>query len=287
MSEALNPKPVNEWTPMALAAKSGDAEAVRRLLESGEPADPPAHPSGITPMNVAVAKGHVAVVELLLTAGGSVNTRFVIRSANDGEETDGRLLSIAACNGHVELVELLLRHGADPNASEHPGGNALLVAVREKKYNMSTKLAVVRALLRGGSAPDRRGLDGYSALHTAAARGDAEVIALLAEHGASLLLRNDDGHSALTIAADGEWDAAVDALLAAGAEPDASVSMRGMSFLYKRACVQRDASEARLREERAKVASFVYAIPHIVASAGSLHRERILGAPGGDPRVHQ
>jgi ankyrin repeat protein len=180
---------------------------------------------------------------------------------------------MAACNGHVELVELLLRHGADPNASEHPGGSALLVAVREKKNNLPTKPAVVRALLRGGAAPDRRGLDGCSALHTAAEQGYAEVVELLAERGASLLLRDDDGRSALTLAADNQRDAATGALLAAGAEPDESMTARGWSFMCGRACGQRDVAEALLREERAKVASFMFAIPHIVASAS---RKRII-----------
>jgi ankyrin repeat protein len=235
-------------------------------------ADPPAHPSGITPMTVAVMKGHVAVVELLLFAGADANCRIMARSQADGSEMDARLLSMAACSGHAEMVELLLRNGADPDAPERPGGNALLVAVREPKHNLSTKPEVVRALLRGGAAPDGKGLDGYSALHVAADQGYAEVITLLAEHGASLLPRTDAGQSALTLAADGERDAAVGALLATGAEPDDSMSVRGMSFMYRRACGQRDAYEARLREERAKVESFVCAIPHIVASASARGR---------------
>ena len=55
-----------------VAAQSGDAERVRTLLPPyGDPVvdGPPAAPGGLTPLMIAAAGGHEAVVELLLRCG--------------------------------------------------------------------------------------------------------------------------------------------------------------------------------------------------------------------------
>jgi ankyrin repeat protein len=291
-----------EWTPMVLAVKAGDADAVRRLLEAGEPAQP-SGPAFLTPMSCAALKGHVAILELLLAAGASANPELV--SQRDPPDTS-TLLSCAAGGGHTEAVELLLRHGADPNAREHPGGTALMVAVREEVHNLSNKAAVVRALLRGGADPNignnhdfevtaliiaaREGMSdvaeelliggaaleltdteaGWTALHWAAARGRLEAARVLLRHGASPDSRDDHNWNAADTAANLQSDSVLDLLLAAGTAPNLpNLTYTGWEALYRGERSRREACEALLREEQAKVESFRNAIPHIVACAAA------------------
>jgi hypothetical protein len=61
-----------------VAAQSGDVDRVRTLLPPyGDPAvdGPPAAPGGLTPLMIAAAGGHEAVVELLLRCGADPTRR--------------------------------------------------------------------------------------------------------------------------------------------------------------------------------------------------------------------
>ena len=61
-----------------VAAQSGDVDRVRTLLPPyGDPAvdGPPAAPGGLTPLMIAAAGGHEAVVELLLACGADPSQR--------------------------------------------------------------------------------------------------------------------------------------------------------------------------------------------------------------------
>ena len=60
-------------------------------------------------------------------------------------------------------------------------------------------------------------------LHAAASAGDADMIAVLIEHGANVEARMPDGHRPVHTAAQGGRSAAVKALLDAGADPNVSV----------------------------------------------------------------
>jgi ankyrin repeat protein len=63
---------VRKAVDLFAAAQSGDVEQVRTLLPPyGDPVvdGPPAAPGGLTPLMIAAAGGHEAVVELLLRCG--------------------------------------------------------------------------------------------------------------------------------------------------------------------------------------------------------------------------
>ena len=209
-------------SPLHLAASSGDAAAVRRLL-SGESADTGAaltrvDGSGRTPLHVAAAAGHASCVVALVAARADVGAR-----TNKGNSA----LALAAKYGRGEVATLLIERGGaavvadDVRAVLHaarrvPADAELLdalaahgaLAAREERAPRRTALMAVagageaaptRLLLRLRAdvcATDERGCN---ALHHAAAdRGTPEVLRLLIEEGGAPIDATDQhGNSAL------------------------------------------------------------------------------------------
>ncbi|KAK4251198.1 hypothetical protein C7999DRAFT_37810 [Corynascus novoguineensis] len=101
------------------AARTGDADAVRQLVDKGTPPDLQNY-YGVTPLGIASAGGHEAVVQVLL-ATDSVDVN--VRSA------DGQIpLFWAAANGHSKVVKLLLDHGAEQNCTDKKGRSPVSIA---------------------------------------------------------------------------------------------------------------------------------------------------------------
>jgi ankyrin repeat protein len=117
------------YTPLHLAAERGAAPIVKALVAAGAAADARTS-TGATPLMLAAAAGDTAAIAALLDAGAGVNA----------EETD-RLqtpLIFAATANRLDAVKLLLARGADPNHA--------------------TKLTDLAALSRNGENPDGRNL---------------------------------------------------------------------------------------------------------------------------------
>jgi ankyrin repeat protein len=91
---------------------------------------------------------------------------------------------------------------------------------------MGREVAVIRELLDAGAAVNRQTDEGYTALHLAidvADQNSREVIALLVAAGADLTLRQHYGWTPLLRAVVEGTPEEVDALLAAGADPNVSL----------------------------------------------------------------
>ena len=93
------------YTPLLFAARHGDVESARLLLDAGADANETA-PTGTSALVVAAHGGHTALARFLLDERG-------------GSERGGRgataALHAAVLRGDGELVGALLAHGADPN----------------------------------------------------------------------------------------------------------------------------------------------------------------------------
>jgi ankyrin repeat protein len=151
------------------AAKSGDIEGAKRLLEAN--ADVNAYFPGEeygNVLQVASYMGHEAVVRLLLEKGAEVNAQGGIY---------GNALQAASHVGHEAVVRLLLEKGADVNAEGGCFGNALQAASLGHE-------AVVRLLLEKGAEVNAQG--GYygNALNAASKNKHRAVVRLLVENGA-------------------------------------------------------------------------------------------------------
>jgi ankyrin repeat protein len=178
---ALEPEPAGGdaagggalWRQLYVAAQAGDGAAVARLLAAG--ADPNAPvavqlPSGEvvqrTALCVAVARGRLEVVRLLLEAGADPSF-----AASDGETP---LIIALGVHGQLEVLRLLLERGAAVDAVKPAtGGTAFHSACNSNQPDC------VEALVRAGCDVGIKDQRGETGLEIAAQRGHAAVVARL------------------------------------------------------------------------------------------------------------
>ena len=196
-----------DTAPLVSAVESGDAEAVRRLLNAG--ADPNAvdRTSGDPVLMTAAKQRQVDMVQALLDAGADPNA--VARTSGDP------VLMTAAKQRQVDMVQALLAAGADPDAVDGSSGNPVLVmAARQGR--------MFQALLAAGADPDAvDGSSGNPVLVTAAGRGQVDMVqALLAAGADPDAVDGFSGDPVLMTAVERMQVDMVQALLEAGANPD-------------------------------------------------------------------
>jgi len=108
--------------------------------------------------------------------------------------TDGfTALHYACFFGHPNVAEFLLRYGADANARSK---NATAVMPLHSAVANVRKLKTVEWLLEYGAKINATQPGGWTALHAAAANGDAEIVAFLLEKGAATGQKAENGQTA-------------------------------------------------------------------------------------------
>eukprot|EP00927_Polykrikos_kofoidii_P009825 TRINITY_DN14116_c0_g2_i2.p1 TRINITY_DN14116_c0_g2~~TRINITY_DN14116_c0_g2_i2.p1 ORF type:complete len:1304 (-),score=270.59 TRINITY_DN14116_c0_g2_i2:47-3385(-) len=150
----------------------------------------------------AAARGHTAVVELLIGA------RADITRTNRWQQC---ALELAAKAGHTAAMAALLRGGADASRAGRDG-NTPLHAACDKGV-----VEAVTLLLEHGARVDDQGAGGRTPLHVAAERGHALIIEVLVKHNANVEARSEDGLAPLASAASRGHAGAVDTLISGGA----------------------------------------------------------------------
>ena len=204
-------------TALMWAAAERHVDVIAPLVEAGAEVDSRTD-SGFTSLMFATRLGHIETVDALLDAGADIR-----QTLPDGTSP----LVVAVINAHYDLAVRLLERGADPNASEQ-GWTALhqLVWTRRPNTNKNqhnpsprqsgrvTDLELVKALVAHGADVNARQTkepqDGYRNMLNridatpfllAAKVVDLDLMELLLDLGADPMLTNEDGTTALLVAA--------------------------------------------------------------------------------------
>lgn len=179
----------NGKTALMAAAKTGDSERMKALLEQGADVNQP-NRNGGTAIMYAVLSGKTEPVSLLLEHHAHVDA-----VAKNGWTP----LMIAAVKGYVEIARLLLKHGAEPNRADVYSWTPLMRAVYEQRPRM------VRLLVDNDRTDvNRAGENGVTALHLAVARSDADIVRLLLSRDADPTIVDNSGRTALDFAKQNE-----------------------------------------------------------------------------------
>ena len=182
------------------AIHTGDLDQIKRHLYWGTDINQPG-PDGDYPLHVAAARGHVVIVEELLSHGASPEIR------NDAQHTP---LELALLAGKTEVARLLLKMGeqADPQPLL-----ALLVDAA-----VSDRDALTFVVAQGADVNTTDGA-GDRPLHRAVAQGQLLLVKRLIALGAEVNLTNAQGLTPLALAqARGQGDIAA-LLISFGASP--------------------------------------------------------------------
>ena len=193
-------------TALHLAAKAGDCNAIRYLLQmkASESAE---NRQGWRAIHFAAAHGHENAVLLLLQWGtrvdGNVNADV---STSVARKT---ALHLAASSGHVGVTRLLLLQGAKCDKlcsrKETPLHDA----------SVGGHVQVGSWLLQAGAKVDARSSSGQSPLRFAVNQGQEVMARFLIEHGANIHLKDNEGVSPLS-RADDVGDQAIKGILCKG-----------------------------------------------------------------------
>ncbi|KAJ1378278.1 PGG domain [Sesbania bispinosa] len=195
----------NGFDAFHIAAKQGDIDILKILMEAHPELSMTVDPSNTTALHTAATQGHTEIVKFLLEEGSSLAT--IARS--NGKTA----LHSASRNGHLEVVKALLeKEPGVATRTDKKGQTALHMAVKgqnlevveelikadplsvnmvDSKGNTALHIATRKAraqivkMLLGQKETDTRAVNrsGETAVDTAEKMGNHDVKAILLEHG--------------------------------------------------------------------------------------------------------
>ncbi len=265
------PHPVGEMiarggsTPLLFAARQGDIACAKLLLAAGANVNDTA-PDGTSALVMAAYSDHGSFAVFLLDRGGDPNSAAAGYAA----------LHIAVLTRNLDLVKALLAHGANPNAQltkgtpvrrfeedlvlpqSLAGATPFLVAAKLAEVDIMRVLATAKAdplaptkngltPLMAAVSPDRRSL-ALRSLHAGQAVNQAlEAVRLVLQLGADVNAANDEGDTALHIAAAKGANAIVQLLVENGARLDVKNKLGQTPLSLTEISLLRESARPRLR----------------------------------------
>ena len=186
------------------AARKGDVERVREILDAHPERLEARDAAGLTALNWASRGVHEDLVRFLVERGADVNAR----------EASGVMpLHSLIFRGERDLVELVVARGADVNARLAQGQTPLLFAVQ------GGFTGIADILLKNGADPEAGDLLGNTPLLLAASHGREDLVELFVSRGADVDAVNGRGTTPLDAALREGHEAVVKRLEEAGASP--------------------------------------------------------------------
>lgn len=202
-----NLKATDGSTPLWRAAKFGKYEVVKQLLPLDGLDINAKSKNFMAPLAEAAREGHEKVVTLLVEKGADLNIK---------DDEDSTPLLWAACRGKIAVVkEFLSLEGVELDAQDYMGITALGWAVGRGYEEISM------LLLDHGADPNIKDHQGRSIVHHAAHSSlQATLRMVLAWKNIQIHGQNEDGYTALHIAAQRGRVGCVEDLVDAGIDPD-------------------------------------------------------------------
>ncbi len=199
LSDPINTKDIAGETPLLLATRLNQGEAVRSLLSQGADASI-ADMRGWTPVMWAARNGNAELAGVLYAAGAKPGARNLAGLGPIG-------VAAQACK--MDIIPTLIKGGESEDASLavagrcagwmslFPAGTGVLQASLSKGTSEDVRLA----LGLDSGAVNKEDKNGYVPLLVAAARGDADLVSALLNNNAKAGAVATDGNTALMLAA--------------------------------------------------------------------------------------
>ncbi|XP_042580540.1 ankyrin repeat and death domain-containing protein 1B isoform X2 [Cyprinus carpio] len=186
-------------TPLHLAAKNGQCEALQLLLDNFDIRNE-VNQAGQTALYLAADGAHEDCVQTLLEAQCDPNIFTLSRSSP---------LHPVCERGHFPIVKLLISSGAQMNAQNQHLHTPLHLAVK------NCHIPVIHTLLEAGCDPNVKDHMGQTALHIAAEMGKVDVVEMILKAGVDLEIQDRQNKTALGVAARGNMVIIVDMIIKA------------------------------------------------------------------------
>lgn len=226
----INQSSANHTTPLIIALLNGQVSIATHLLQRG--ADPNLEDdyhraalfAAIDLRNFNHDKyddlptdGHdpIDLIKALIAKGANVNLRTdtvpihgLMQFDASWVNFDGQTPFVrAALSGDIEVMRLLLAAGADPNIATTQGTTSLMAAsginwIPGQTYSHpeADYVAAVKLCLDRGADVNAKNSLGLTAMHGAANRGWESVIQILADHGAKIDPKDNEGRTPMVFA---------------------------------------------------------------------------------------
>ncbi|XP_073336503.1 ankyrin repeat and SOCS box protein 15b [Pagrus major] len=219
-------------------------------------------------LHAAAVQPQRDVLRAVLRAASMSTDLTLEEQTGDGDTA----LTLAAEAGLVENVKVLLQQGASPHNTNSRNESPLLIAVRQRSYDM------VVALIMGGAFVEQVCHTKRTAIHEAAKVGCTDILMLLLRHGGKVTTRDCHGVTPLGIAAEFSNPQVLEILIQHGGDVNAQAS-NGDTVLYDAAgSGNLDSIELLLLHgANPNVASFAFQLPiHRAAYEGHILALRTL-----------
>lgn len=213
-----SPQSNNLRTPLQEAIAEDRTKAAMLLIKRGASLTACDH-EGWTPLHCAAYKKNLDIVKALVASGADVEARTSDWNAKGNERWRRTTpLFLAVWNGQIGVVQTLLSADADPRAHISDGATCVHAAVYGKRRGpwIAGMLLDADAKRDGGhdiALINMKKLDGNTALHVAAAKGQVDMVDLLLRRGADVRAVNGLGRDVLQHAKMGKGNEAVVSLL--------------------------------------------------------------------------
>ena len=215
-----------------ISALNGNLGSLRKVLNAGVDPDIVQHSGQATALMKASGNGFLDCVNALLQAGADVNKQYSGMS----------ILMYTACRGWHGCLTALLQAGADVNFADSSGDTALACAVIADEYSrmwltkpemkdrdsqlITDRLPLtnsgeglcVKVLIEGGANVNMQDENGDTALMLAARNNEVACVTYILDAGAQVNLLNHYGQTAITMASKKGHIECVKKLVEAGAD---------------------------------------------------------------------